>query len=156
MLKKKLLLVTIILFLSSCGYTPMWKGINSNDVNFTIQIVESKGNDNLNRLINANLKKYRISENEKNFLISVQSKFNKIPISKDKTGKILENNINITVNFKLNLGGEEKIFSYQETTYLKTSDNMIDEKTQERNLIQNLTSTICEKFISELVKYSDT
>ena len=156
MLKKKLLLVTIILFLSSCGYTPMWKGINSNDVNFTIQIVESKGNDNLNRLINANLKKYRISENEKNFLISVQSKFNKIPISKDKTGKILENNINITVNFKLNLGGEEKIFSYQETTYLKTSDNMIDEKTQERNFIQNLTSTICEKFISELVRYSDT
>ena len=74
MLKKKLLLVTIILFLSSCGYTPMWKGINSNDVNFTIQIVESKGNDNLNRLINANLKKYNTKtwlENYSKILIAI-------------------------------------------------------------------------------------
>ena len=93
----KFITITCLIFLISCGYNPM---MVEKDYNFEIQIEKSIGDKDVNKYIKKDIE--RLDGNIK-FNLIVDSKKEKIIVSKDNKGNpsILEMIIN--VNFKLNL-----------------------------------------------------
>ena len=53
----------IIIFLSGCGYTPIFSNSNNTDLN--IKIINLEGNKELNNLISQKLSKYQKVNSEK-------------------------------------------------------------------------------------------
>ena len=60
MVKKNIILISLILFLTSCGFTPMY--VKNNNVNFSIEQVNFIGDRELNNFIKTNLYKYNNKE----------------------------------------------------------------------------------------------
>jgi hypothetical protein len=82
----------------------------------------------------------------------MDSEYLKNSISKDKTGKTTEYKLNANVEFKVILDDGEKFINFSEHYYMKSRDNLIDERDYERNLIQGFSSTTTKKLITELSK----
>lgn len=155
MIKIKFIFFVMLFFISSCGYTPLWEKNNSNNIFFKIELAEQTGNNQINRFLNSNLSEYKASNSDQKFLISIKSKYLKEALSKDKTGKVLENKLKIIIRFEIDFNENIEVFSLEEDINLKTSDDIIDEKNQERNLMRSLTSIIAEKLILKLASYND-
>ena len=151
MFKNKIILIFIITFLPSCGYTPVY--VNNNIVEkFQIEMVEFKGDQLINKFINFNLKQYYKTEGNEKILIAMNSEYLKDSVSKDKNGKTTEYKLKASVKFKIVSDETEKFLSFSEFNYMKSMDNLVDEKDYERNLIQSLSSTITQKLLTELSK----
>ena len=151
MFKNKIILIFIITFLSSCGYTPVH--VNNNSVEkFQIKMVEFKGDQLINKFINSNLKQYYKTEENEKILITMNSKYLKDSVSKDKNVKTTEYRLKAYVEFKIISNETEKFLGFSEFNYMKSMDNLVDEKDYERNLIQSLSSTITQKLLTELSK----
>jgi outer membrane lipopolysaccharide assembly protein LptE/RlpB len=151
MFKNKIIFIFIITFLSSCGYTPVY--VNNNNVGeFQIEMVEFKGDQLINKFINFNLKQYYKHQGSKKYSITMKSKYLKSTISKDKTGATTEYKLNANVEFKIILDEGEKYLNFNEFYYMKSMDNLVDERDYERNLIQSLSSNITQELLTELSK----
>ena len=151
MLKNKIIFVFIITLLSNCGYTPVYVN-NDNNEKFQIEMVEFRGDALINKFINLNLRQYYKYQGSKKYLITMNSEFSKNSISKDKTGKTTEYKLNANVEFKIILEEGEKSLNFSELYYMKSGDNLIDERDYERNLIEGFSSTTTQKLIAELSK----
>ena len=90
---KKILIILIIL-VSSCGYTPIYK-LNEN-LNFKINKITFKGDRLINNYLNSKFKRYN-EKKEKEFLLSLTSNYSKIELSKDSTGKITDYKLNLKI-----------------------------------------------------------
>ena len=148
MKKFKIIFFITAIFLNGCGYTPIY--VQNDDFNFSIKLSEVKGDTLINKFISSNLKQYQLSKNEKEYFLSINSKYSKEAVSKDLTGKVKEYKLIAYAEFLILSGENEKRVVLKETSLMKTLDDMIDEKSQERNLIQSLASVITEKLILEL------
>jgi hypothetical protein len=82
----------------------------------------------------------------------MKSKYLKSTISKDKTGATTEYKLNANVEFKIILDEGEKYLNFNEFYYMKSMDNLVDERDYERNLIQSLSSNITQELLTELSK----
>ena len=83
---KNLIFIVLLIFLSNCGYSTVYK--NNSVSNINIIIVEMNGNREINNRINSRLKKYYSDVTENIFRIKMNTILNKEIISKDATGKI--------------------------------------------------------------------
>ena len=72
---KKLFIITLILFLTSCGYTPIHN--KSNIQNLNIEVVEMKGDMSFNNLLKKDLERSSSKETKKKYLISINTSFEK-------------------------------------------------------------------------------
>ena len=93
---KNIILIFYLIFLYSCGYTSIYKNQKSQD--FHINIIEMAGDNEFNNLIKNELKLYSNINSNKSYNISINSKYQKIIISKNSSGaatdyKILVNTI---------------------------------------------------------------
>tara|TARA_B110000008_G_scaffold274128_1_gene309432 strand:- start:977 stop:1432 length:456 start_codon:yes stop_codon:yes gene_type:complete len=150
MFKNKIIFLFIITFLCSCGFTPLY--VNSNTEKIQIEMIEFKGDPLTNKFINLNLRQYYKPQGEKKYLVTMNSKYLKKSISKDKTGKTTEYKLIVNIDFKIMIDENERFLNFSESYYMKSMDNMVDERDYERNLIQSLTSIITQKLLTELSK----
>ena len=65
---KNKLLIFLLIFLTSCGYSPIYQNVKSNDL--SINIVSSNGNAEMNNLIKNELELYFNSESENKYDVS--------------------------------------------------------------------------------------
>ena len=82
----------------------------------------------------------------------MKSNYLKSAISKDKTGATTEYKLDANVDFKIILDEGEKYLNFNEFYYMKSMDNLVDERDYERNLIQSLSSNITQELLTELSK----
>ena len=54
MIKKKIIFINLIFFLSNCGFTPIY--LKNTDVNFSIEQINYTGDTELNNFLKTNLK----------------------------------------------------------------------------------------------------
>jgi len=99
---KNIILICFVFFLSSCGYSSIYK--NQKSQNFQINIHEMTGDNEFNNLLKNELKLYSNTNSNKKYDISLNSEYQKIIVSKNSSGvatdyKILVNTI---INIKLN------------------------------------------------------
>ena len=83
---KKILIIFILPFLfQGCGYSTLYS--NSNDKNININILETKGDQEINNYILFNLKKYTGKEG-KTYSINIDTNYTISEISKNLEGSV--------------------------------------------------------------------
>ena len=98
-IKKILKIFLFSIFVSGCGYNPMF--IDFDNSNFAININETTGTRKINNLILSNLNSYSKRETENKFNISFNSDYIKNIIAKDSTGSATEYKIIINTTFTI-------------------------------------------------------
>ena len=145
MTNKKNILILILIFLTSCGYKPIYSTSNSavsiNNIEF---IKESKLNNKFKRQINV----YKRSETDKSYDLEIKIDQTKTISLKDSKGdpKIFLTEIIISINVikngKIIISQDfVEIFSYNNNT------NKFDLSRYERNIEDNMVNELIEKII---------
>jgi len=144
---KKLLPVIIVLFLStSCGFEPKYKGFDG--VNFILKLQNASGDRELNNAIKSQLSRYDNGKNDYNIIkLDLDSKFEKISISKNSKGEITRYNLRAEVSLKITSDEKERdVFFIEEFKIDKISDTV-----EEKNYIQIIKKDFAQSIVRRLI-----
>ena len=86
MIKKNIIIVSLIFVLTNCGFTPIY--LKNNNVNFSIEQVNFTGDRELNNFLKTNLNQYKNKNVDNKISIEARSEYNKTILSKDGTGEV--------------------------------------------------------------------
>ena len=146
MIKKKIAIMSLIFFLTSCGFAPIY--LKNNNINFSIEQVNFSGDRELNNFLKTSLSRYRNEKVNNKIFIEAKSKYNKIILSKDGTGEVTNYQLEAEVVFLIKSTNKEMKF-----TEKKIMESMVDkfeETKYEKSVKQSFASSITYKLISEL------
>ena len=150
---KKLILILIFIFVSNCGFSPIYLS-NDNSIIQFIKKIELKGNENLSKRIQNTLN-IKTSNNNK-FLVIFDSSIEKTSISKNSsnitTGFMMSLDVTISIldNNKIVLNKNfNKNFTYN------NRDNKFELLEYERSIEENLISEISDEIILYLSLNND-
>jgi len=147
MIKKNIIIISLILFFNSCGFTPIY--LNKNDVKFSIEQVNYSGDRDLNNFLKMNLDQYKNEKIDNKFSIDAKSTYKKIILSKDGTGKVTNYQLEAEVIFLIkSIDKEIKII---ERKIIDSMDDKFEEARHERTIKQSFASSIANKLTSELI-----
>lgn len=144
---KKLLPIIIILFLStSCGFEPKYRGFEG--VDFVLKLQKSSGDRELNNAIKSQLSRYDEGKNDYNIIrLDLDSKFEKISISKNSKGEITRYNLIAEVNLKITSDEKQRdVFFVEEFKIDKISDTV-----EEKNYIQIIKKDFAQSIVKRLI-----
>ena len=148
MFTKKSLIIFLLIFLSHCGFSPMFKNINNLQYNIIVESLD--GDRDINNLIRSNLKRYTFIKNKDELKIKANTKYEKDIIAKDSTGKTTNYQIKISAIFELNYNKGQKIITIKETFDYKSIEDKLTELDYERSIKSNLTNIIISKLITQI------
>ena len=103
----KIISIVLIIFLTSCGYTPIY--LNKNLENFEYQEILLEGNENINKKIINSLRIKKNNKNKNKFFISSSFKIDEV--SKNSKGQIELYKSTLTVLIKVKDSNNENIKS---------------------------------------------
>ena len=147
MIKKKIIFLSLILFLNSCGFTPIY--LKNNNVNFSIEQANFIGDRELNNFLKINLSKYKNEEVNNKIFIEVTSEYNKIILSKDSAGEVT--NYQLEANVVFLIKSTNKVIKISEKKIMENMSDKFEETKYESSVKQSFASSITNKLISELV-----
>ena len=147
----KILKVTIIfLFVSNCGYVPIYSDINNTKIKITIKNL--KGERNINNIIAQKLSIYKNPNTDKNYIVNVFSKYEKISLTKNAAGDTTNFRLVIKVDFFVNFNENSQTISFEEKFDIKKGSTIFEQQNYEKIVIRNMVNNITKKFISQLLK----
>ena len=147
MLKKNIIILSLILFLANCGFTPIY--LKNKNINFSIGQVDYIGDRDLNNFLKINLDRYKSGKNSNKIFLNVETKYNKNILSKDSTGKISSYQLDVEAIFVIK--STNKIIKITEKKILDSKDDKFEEARYEKSLKQSFAYSISNKLISELI-----
>ena len=146
MIKKNIILISLIFFLTSCGFTPVY--LNNTNLNFSIEQVNFTGDKDLNNFLKTNLIKYKNKKSDNKIYIEANSTYEKIVLSKDGAGEITSYQLEAEVIFSIMpLNRKIKI---KEKKIMDSKNDKFEEARYERSMKQNFASSISNKLSTEL------
>ena len=141
---KKLKCFLIFLFLSSCGYSPIYQ--SNQEPNYRLDIVEYTGDKEINRSIMRGIG--RLTQNESNNVLSTKLNTSKkeSAVSKDKKGNASSYKISIVVDLYLNNKSINKNFEkrFMKETIYNSMENKFELSQYKKNLEKNMISQILQ------------
>ena len=147
MQKKKIIIFTLILFLSNCGFTPVY--LNNSKVNFSIEQVNFEGDRELNNFLRINLSRYKNTKDNKKIFIEANTKYEKNVLSKDATGKATSYQLVAEVIFLIEPNNKKIVVT--EKKIMDSMNDNFEENRFERSTKQIFASLMSSKLISELI-----
>ena len=146
MIRKNLLLIFLIFFLASCGFTPIY--VKNTNVNFSIEQINYTGDRELNNFLKTNLSQYKNEKNNKIY-IEADSIYEKIILSKNKAGEVTNYQLKVEVSFIIK--PSNKKIKITEKKIMDSMDDKFEEARYERSIKQNFASSISNKLSFELM-----
>ena len=150
---KNTTLIILILFLYSCGYSSIYK--NQTSQNFKINIIEKKGNSEMNNLIKNEIKLYSVKNTTNIYNLKIDTDYKKEILTKDSAGIITDYKLSVTSIFRVDLKGVTKVIELKETINIKNQSDSFEQNTYEKNIKRSFASSIREKLISEIFNIND-
>tara|TARA_Y100000389_G_scaffold40254_1_gene34795 strand:- start:202 stop:651 length:450 start_codon:yes stop_codon:yes gene_type:complete len=147
MKKKNITLISLIFFLTSCGFSPLY--LTNNDVNFSIESVVYTGDRDLNDFLKPKLKQYKNENIDNKISIETESTFRKIVLSKDGTGEVTNYQLEAEVIFLIS--PLDKRIKINEKKTMDSMNDKFEEARYIRSIKQNFASSIANKLSSELI-----
>ena len=153
MIKNNIFFFLIFLFLTQCGYEPIYSNKN---IKFNIKEIKIENNLNIGRQIKNRLEIFSSdSPNNVSYILKINSYFDKITASKDKQGNPKTFNINVTVNVTfIDNKNIERNKSFVENINYNNDENKFSLKQYENSLIENLTDKIVDNLLIYLQSFS--
>ena len=147
-MNKNLILIIIFIFLTQCGYSPVYKANTKSEVN--IILADLNGDKDFNNKLNSKLKKYYNGNSENSFTISVNSKIEKNIITKNSKGKITNYELVATAKFRIIYKNVESNLILKENLKIINKDNSFEEKKYENTVKDIFASSMIERLIIKL------
>jgi len=147
MIKKKLVIISLIFVLTSCGFTPIY--LKNNNVNFSIEQISYAGDRELNNFLKTNLNQYKNKDVDNKIYIEAKSEYNKIVLSKDGTGEVTNYELVAEVIFLIK--SSNKKIKISEKKIMESMADKFKETEYEKSIKQSFASSITYKLISELI-----
>ena len=139
----------LLIFITSCGYTPIYSNLNNKNIN--IQIEKVNGNKNINKLIVQKLSRYQSENSEKVYNVEINSYYEKLILTKNTAGNPTNFRLNVKVQFITTINDNPKEFKFSEKFDMKKGDTIFEEEKYENNIIDDMTNIIVQRFISQLI-----
>tara|TARA_B100000161_G_C33507799_1_gene394902 strand:+ start:196 stop:645 length:450 start_codon:yes stop_codon:yes gene_type:complete len=149
-MKNNFIILFLLLILNGCGFEPIYSIKNESDYN--IIVVEIKGDKELNNFINRELERIsnRTSPNE--YKIKVNSKFDKIIISKDSKGSPLEFELLANIDFEIDSDNFKKSISFKEKQNMQKISDLFQQRNYELTIKENFAVSIVRNLSLKLYK----
>ena len=147
MLKKNIIILSLILFLTNCGFTPVY--LKNNNLNFSIEQIKYTGDRDLNNFLKINLDRYKNEKIDNKIFLTSETKYEKNILSKDGTGKITSYQLKVEVTFVVE--STNKKIRISEKKIMDSMDDKFEESKYERSIKQNFASSMSYKLTSELI-----
>ena len=148
---KKICLLIGIIFIYSCGYSPLYL---SGKQDILINLKKIEGDFELNSYVKNDLK---IASNNKSpnvFDIKADTKYEKIILTKDATGEATDYRLDF--NIKFIILSEKKEVSFKESFKIKKNDNNFEQTNYEREIKRNFSEIVKDKLILYLLELNDS
>ena len=147
MIKKNVIILSIIFFLTNCGFSPIY--LKNENVNFSIEKVIFAGDRELNNFLKTNLNQYKNQNVDNKITIEVDSIYRKVILSKDGTGEVANYQLEAEVLFLIK--PSNKKIKITEKKIMDSMDDKFEEARYERTIKQSFASSIANKLLSELI-----
>ena len=146
---KKKILIFILLFVYSCGYSPIYK--NSNIKDYEIIILTLNGDVTMNNLIKNEIETYSKKNSSNRYIVELNSSYSKKTISRDNSGIASNYELMVVANFTV--GSENFIF--KEKLNVKKISDTIEQRNYENIIKKNFAASIREKLLIKLLNKND-
>ena len=152
---KRYISLFFIITLTSCSYKPIFSEKN---YNFEINEILFTGEKYVNRIIETkfNLIKEEQSKNKKKYNISIQTKKEKLIVSKDSKGDPLKFDLVVSAYYEISNNG--KLLLNKRIQKNSIYNNEIDKfklEQSEKIILDNLSKKISETIISSIINLDD-
>jgi hypothetical protein len=147
MMKKHIIFISLILFLTHCGFSPIY--VKNTNTNFSIENVSYKGDRDLNNFLRTNLNQYKNEKSERKILIEATSEYEKTILTKNTVSEVTNYKLIANVTFLIKSTNKKIIIT--EEKIISSMDDKFEEARKERAIKQNFARSISNKLISELV-----
>ena len=135
-MKNNFIILFLFLILNGCGFEPIYSIKNESDYN--IIVVEIKGDKELNNFINRELERISNITSPNEYKIKVNSKFDKIIISKDSKGSPLEFELLANIDFEIDSDNFKKSISFKEKQNMQKISDLFQQKIMSSQLKKTL------------------
>ena len=141
---KNLKYIFIFLFVLSCGYTPIYQ--MDQKLNIKLDTINSSGNKEINREIVKNLDKYRDSDTNNIFDLSINSTKKEDVVTKDKKGNATSYKLTLEVDVNLSKISNNKNFTkkFAKDMSFNSKNNKFELDQYRLNLEKNMISQILQ------------
>ena len=147
MIRKNIIILSLIFFLNSCGFTPVY--IKNKNTNFSIEQINITGDRELNNFLKTNLYQYKNEKVDNKIFIEAVSVYKKIILSKDGTGEVTNYQLEAEVTFLIKPMNKE--IKITEKKIMDSINDKFEEARNERSIKQSFASSISNKLSSELI-----
>ena len=147
MIKKYIVLISLIFFLTNCGFSPIY--VKNTNTNFSIENVNYQGDRELNNFLKTNLNQYKNENSDRKILIEATSEYEKITLTKNAASEVTNYKLIAKVIFLIK--STNKKINITEEKIISSMDDKFEEARKERATKQNFARSISNKLISELV-----
>ena len=144
-MKKKIILICCLFFLTNCGYNPLYSSKNSSDI--LINKIETAGEKKINRQILSLLSLDEVGELENSYVLNINTKKNKRIVSKDKQGNASVYNLNLEINISLNKDNQKVTKTFTSDFSYNTQKNKFELSREENKILNNLVESMVQKII---------
>ena len=146
MIKKNILIISLLIFLSNCGFTPIYQ--NNKNINFSIEQVNYTGDRELNNFLKTILNQYKNEKVDNKIFIETSSVYKKNILSKNKAGEVSDYQIEAEVIFLIK--PSNKKIKITEKKIMQSIEDKFEEARNERSIKQSFASSISKKLTSDL------
>ena len=147
---KKIFLLISIVFIYSCGYSPLYL-TGKNDLFLNLKKIE--GDFELNNYIKNDFKIASDLNSPNIFNINAVTKFEKIILTKDATGDATDYRLDFSVRFII--VSENKEVSYKESFNIKKNNQKFEQSNYEREIKRNFSEIVKDKLVLYLLNLDD-
>ncbi len=151
-MKKFILNIIIFIFISGCGYVPIY-GVDNNKVNFEIGKININGDRDLNQNIIDQLKNLKTKKVSNSIIydLTITSRIEKAVTSKDSKGNPKTYKMTSYVDIKTAKDGKVYAFSVGSDENYNDISSKFELESFERNLKRNSASKITREIILYLI-----
>ena len=146
---KNVILILFLFFLNNCGYTSVYKNQNSQD--FQIKVINMTGDNEINNLIKNELKFYSNRSSNIKYDISINSKYQKIIVSKNSAGVATDYKLIVDTEISFDKEDKNNILNFNENINIKSNSNSFEQNNYEKNIKNNFASSISNKLIINIL-----
>ena len=148
---KNKLFIILLLFLTSCGYSAIYKNTKSN--NLLINIIGMQGDADMNGLINNELELYSNQDSNNKFDLNMNTTYEKKIISKNTSGAASNYELSAKVEFTITTKDKKEKILFIERFNIKNDPDSFAQKNYEDIIKRNFANSISDKLILKLSSF---
>ena len=145
------LFIILLLFLTSCGYSAIYKNTKSNDL--MIKIIGMQGDTEMNSLIKNELELNSNRESNNKFDININTTFEKKVISKNTSGAASSYQLSAKVEFTVTTKDKKEKILFYEKFNIENDPDPFEQRSYENTIKRNFANSIREKLIIKLSSF---